>query len=843
MLPGSAGDGGPALGAAPNVAGAPDQGPTVERGPIRAAGGPRGEGAAPTGGPWEPQGRTSTGRPDGAGADAATARTAAQFAAAGLPTAQVWPPPGFEVAYLAAEATRAAEEARASGGGGRTRSAQPDTGTGRGAVAMAAGHDGRNDPEGTPPSAVEVRPVEVAFAGRRGRATRPATARPGPEPTSPADQGPDGTTAAAMRQLTGAAGPEAGSAAQDQVGPGSRVGPQDATGGDRGVPADSRRDGPTPVGPSRPVDDRPQATGPTDHRPDGAVAGSAPGQLTQPAGWTPGGVSSPVTDATAPTLVADLVGQPTPESRPVTDRVDRPTPESRPGPAGPGSTDDLPGSAARGDSGDDLPGSAAWVDDLPGSAAWVDDLPGSAGSRDTGDDLPGPAAGRDTYRPGPVPPPSSFFLTRRPEQPPPAGPPSGVDREHGRAGQGAPGRGHAEVAPHPPVPSAEQTGWVDRPQPRTTAVPTDAHVPAYPVGGVTGAAVVADGRPGPTPATVEGTVPAAHRAAPPTAPVGVGELPEQVPAALVDGFRQQYGVDVAAVPVWRGAAATAVVQQAGARAATRGGEVLLPASAGPLDAPPARALLAHELAHVVQQRAFGAAPPAESTGAGRDLEARALAAEHAFGGGPGVGGPLPPVAPPAGGGAAPTPPGTVGTWGTTPGGGLTWQANPGAGGVPPAPPTGPPAAAHPLQRASMDTPAATLDDLRALVRGELDQQQDQAADPPAGPPPDALRAEVAAATAAPAIDRSAGRIAEVRDAVERLRAELRTVADRGRATAARLDRDADRVPDRSPGRPVDLENPDDLEELAGRLYGRLRGRLRQELLVDRERSGRLTQFR
>ncbi|MEV6709981.1 hypothetical protein [Micromonospora wenchangensis] len=30
---------------------------------------------------------------------------------------------------------------------------------------------------------------------------------------------------------------------------------------------------------------------------------------------------------------------------------------------------------------------------------------------------------------------------------------------------------------------------------------------------------------------------------------------------------------------------------------------------------------------------------------------------------------------------------------------------------------------------------------------------------------------------------------------------------------------------------------------AGRLYGRLRGRLRQELLVDRERSGRLTQFR
>uniref|UniRef100_UPI001E29B521 eCIS core domain-containing protein n=1 Tax=Micromonospora sp. S-DT3-3-22 TaxID=2755359 RepID=UPI001E29B521 len=519
-------------------------------------------------------------------------------------------------------------------------------------------------------------------------------------------------------------------------------------------------------------------------------------------------------------------------------------------PAGRDSTDNRPASAARADIADELPASATegdLLDDRPGSVVdrdTGDDRPGRPG-HDTSDDRPGPPVGRDTYHPEPVSPPSSFFLTRRPEQSPPAGSPSGVDRDHGRAGQGPPGRGQVEAVPHPPVPSAERAGWVDRPEPWTTAAPTDVGVPAYPVGGVTAAPVMADGRPGPASTTAEGTGPLTHRAGPPPTPVGVAELPEQVPAALVDGFRQQYGVDVAAVPVWRGAAATEVVQQAGARAATRGGEVLLPASAGPLDAPPARALLAHELAHVVQQRTFGAAPPAESTGTGRDLEARALAAEHAFGdgGGPGVGGVLPPVAPLTGGAAAPTPPGTAGTWGTTPGGGLTWQANPGAGGVPPAAPTGPPAAAHPLQRASMDTPAATLDDLRALVRGELDHQQDRAADQPAGPTPDALRAEVAAATAAPTIDRSAGRIAEVRDAVERLRAELRTVADRGRATAARLDRDADRVPDRSPGRPVDLENPDDLEELAGRLYGRLRGRLRQELLVDRERSGRLTQFR
>ncbi|MFE7868990.1 DUF4157 domain-containing protein [Micromonospora humida] len=800
----------------------------MQRGPSGAANRPGGEGAfpapGPTGGPENAQQPPSAGRSDGAGEDAAAARAAAQFAAAGLPTAQVWPPPGFEVAYLAAEATRAAEESRASAGGGRARPGLPDTG--RGTATAAPGHDGRSDPEGTPPSTGEVRPVEVAFAGRRGRTARPTTARPHQEPASPADQGsadPGGTTAppaVAPERPAGSATREGGSATRDQPEPGSRTGPDDATGSDRDAPTDRRRDGSPGGGQDRPAgvgQDRPEyparVTGPADHRGGtldeaGAVAGSAAAPPAHPAEGTRDGVTA---GATAPTRRADPADWPVSGSRPVADPAERPASEGQPGPAGRDIAEERPGPAA---------------------------------ARDTGDYRTAPPVGRDTHRPEPVSPPSSFFLTRRPQRSTPAGPESGVDREHGRAGQGpSAGPGQAETVPsgvpHPPVPSAERVG-------RPTVVPAmDAQVPAYPVGVVTAVPTVADDRPGPAPTTVQGAGPLAHRAGPPPTAVGDPELPEQVPAALVDGFRQRYGVDVAAVPVWRGAAATEVVQQAGARAATRGGEVLLPASVGPLDAPPARALLAHELAHVVQQRAFGATPPAESTGAGRDLEARALAAEHAFGdgGGPGAGGPLPPVAPLAGGGAAPTPPGAAGTWGTTPGGGLTWQAKPGAGGVPPAAPTGPPTAAQPLQRASMDTPAATLDDLRALVRGELDQQQDQAADPPAGPPSDALRAEVAAATAAPAIDRSAGRIAEVRDAVERLRAELRTVADRGRATAARLDQEADRVPDRSPSRPVDLENPDDLEELAGRLYGRLRGRLRQELLVDRERSGRLTQFR
>ncbi|OZV83041.1 hypothetical protein CA850_05915 [Micromonospora echinospora] len=343
----------------------------------------------------------------------------------------------------------------------------------------------------------------------------------------------------------------------------------------------------------------------------------------------------------------------------------------------------------------------------------------------------------------------------------------------------------------------------------------------------------------------------------PVAPLGVEPL-TPVPATLVDGFRQRYGVDVSDVPVRRGPAATALVRQAGARAATRGGEVLLPAEAGPLDAPPVRALLAHELAHVVQQRVLGAMPPAESTGAGRDLEARALAAEYAFGDGAvpaGVGATaaLPLVGPgsssgspgafapggAAGSAAFGSAAGPVGTWGTTAGGGLTWRADPG----------GPLGSGPPLQRAPVGGSADALADLRDLVRAEVARQED--ADPGEGPEPTpdgaaalaALRAEVAAATSPPAFDRSSGRLAEVSAAVEQLRGELRAVTGREEALAARLDRDATGLrPDRSPARAVDLDNPDDLEELAGRLYGRLRGRLRQELLVDRERSGRLTRF-
>jgi hypothetical protein len=146
-------------------------------------------------------------------------------------------------------------------------------------------------------------------------------------------------------------------------------------------------------------------------------------------------------------------------------------------------------------------------------------------------------------------------------------------------------------------------------------------------------------------------------------------------------------------------------------------------------------------------------------------------------------------------------------------------------------------------------------DLRRLVQAELTRQEQGGspgtestlvpptppgeADPELGSALAALRAEVAAATAPPALDRGGGRLQEVRAAVEELRRELYALVDRGALHPARPEPEQLRWGDGPHPRAMDLDSPEDLEELAGRLYGRLRGRLRQELVVDRERSGRL----
>ncbi len=108
----------------------------------------------------------------------------------------------------------------------------------------------------------------------------------------------------------------------------------------------------------------------------------------------------------------------------------------------------------------------------------------------------------------------------------------------------------------------------------------------------------------------------------PDAAAGVaaaGDLSRDVAAAT--------GVGLDGVPVHRGPDAERGAVSAGADAYTTGGEVHLPAAAG--HGAEARALLAHELVHVAQQRTLGADLPVEDSAEGARLEADAVAVEEA----------------------------------------------------------------------------------------------------------------------------------------------------------------------------------------------------------------------
>src|SRR6185437_2622693 len=82
------------------------------------------------------------------------------------------------------------------------------------------------------------------------------------------------------------------------------------------------------------------------------------------------------------------------------------------------------------------------------------------------------------------------------------------------------------------------------------------------------------------------------------------------------------------VTVSRGAQAGREADALGARAFARDSEIVLPPGAGPLERPQTRALLAHELTHVAQQRLLGPTLPPEDSAAGAVLERAAVAAER-----------------------------------------------------------------------------------------------------------------------------------------------------------------------------------------------------------------------
>jgi hypothetical protein len=106
-----------------------------------------------------------------------------------------------------------------------------------------------------------------------------------------------------------------------------------------------------------------------------------------------------------------------------------------------------------------------------------------------------------------------------------------------------------------------------------------------------------------------------------------GRFSARVPADLAETFERAYGVDVADVAIDRSPAATAQARAMGAKAFAHHDLIVLPEDAGPVEAVEARALIGHELAHVVQQRTIGSVPT-ESGSDGQHLEAAARAVEQ-----------------------------------------------------------------------------------------------------------------------------------------------------------------------------------------------------------------------
>lgn len=97
-------------------------------------------------------------------------------------------------------------------------------------------------------------------------------------------------------------------------------------------------------------------------------------------------------------------------------------------------------------------------------------------------------------------------------------------------------------------------------------------------------------------------------------------------ARRVEGWT---GVRLPPVDVDRSATAARRAEALGAAAFTDDAGVHLPSAAGPIDAPAARALLAHELTHVAQRQRLGGLPlPPEHSPLGARLEAEARTAER-----------------------------------------------------------------------------------------------------------------------------------------------------------------------------------------------------------------------
>jgi hypothetical protein len=275
-----------------------------------------------------------------------------------------------------------------------------------------------------------------------------------------------------------------------------------------------------------------------------------------------------------------------------------------------------------------------------------------------------------------------------------------------------------------------------------------------------------------------------------------------VPADLAGAFAQARGVDVSAVSVYRGPAISAQARALRARAYSRDGAVFLPGEAGPLNQAPARPLLAHELAHVAQGL-LGDGLPEEGTVGGLALEADAVATERWAAGEAG--------SPPN----LTSLPGPVVTTGPT-----LLMVGQGARS----------SGAETLRRAPLQ--------VDALPRSAPDPAPN--AEPASPLPADPAPAEPVTAGATAGTSHSL-----IPSAWPEASTPVTAVAEP--ASAAPVDAELAAVRGRllelAAQRPPDMDDPAALDELASLLYPRLHREIRLELLIDRERSGLLSDFR
>jgi hypothetical protein len=317
------------------------------------------------------------------------------------------------------------------------------------------------------------------------------------------------------------------------------------------------------------------------------------------------------------------------------------------------------------------------------------------------------------------------------------------------------------------------------------------------------------------------------------------ESPERVtaPHAVAATVGRLHRADVSDVHIRRDREAEVVAASEHARAVTRGGEVFIPASEGPLDSGPGKGLLAHELTHVIQQRRLGRSVPLEHSPAGRRLEADAAMTERHVRGDLGAPAPAATVTEPPSQPAASSQQAAgddredaavardiqeemvaSGRAFRMPDGSLVF---PGGGGHLPEQRVTPLQTAVIIQRAPEDQASAEPDAPNAAPAPPADVASSGATRFPVPAP------RVAFVSAPPAASTPS--------------APAQPPAQSAPPSSASTPSSA--APATTAAPPADEPAPIDLDELARRVYGQVRTQLRSELLIDRERAGLLTDFR